>query len=877
MQDNVYILPSREPSEPGRTPAHNLPIQLTSLIGRERDVTAVCTLLRRPEVRLLTIVGTGGIGKTRLGLQVATDLLDEFSDGVYLVLLATISDPDLVVSTISQILGVKEVGARPLLDLLKDHLQGKDLLLVLDNFEQVVAAAPMLTDLLETCPFLKILVTSREPLHVRGEQEFPLAPLAFPDLKQLPSSDVLAQYGAVALFLQRAQAVKPDFQLTDANASSIAAICSRLDGLPLALELAAARLKHLTVQGLLERLEHRLQLLTQGPRDVHARQQTLRNTIQWSYDLLSDQEQRLFRRLALFLGGFTFEAAESLYTTLNGETMHVFEGVTSLIDKSLLLQSEREADGGEEQCFIMLETIREFGLDCLAMSGEREFVQEAHAAYFLRLAEMAEPELRGPQQATWFDRLEREHNNFRSALHFLLEQDKEEFALRLGSALYWFWFVRDHAREGWTFLEKALARSVGNTGAVRAKAYCAAGNLAGIVGNVDRAEFLCKQSLALFQEIEDKAGMGTAYFFLGLVAEWKSQLVPARSLYEKSIALSREVGDVGTVGWSLHKLAQMSLYEGDYTGYSLLAEGSLVCFRQVGDKTAMSATLGLLSGAPYYFQGDAKKSQVLVEECLPLSREVGFKGDEGRHLSFLGELFDYQGKTEMARVRLEESLVIWNELGDKDGKGEALTRLARLEAHQGNVKAARALYKQSLTVMSERNHSEIATCLEGLAGVLAALGEPTCAGQIWGAAEALREATSEPMFPIYRTEYECGVASARETLGEQAFAVAWAQGRSMTPQEALAAEERVVLPAPIPIEPPSTLPAKSRAIYPDGLTAREVEVLRYIAQGWTDTHIAEQLVISRRTVNTHLTSIYSKIQVTSRSGATRFAIGHHLV
>jgi DNA-binding CsgD family transcriptional regulator len=279
----------------------------------------------------------------------------------------------------------------------------------------------------------------------------------------------------------------------------------------------------------------------------------------------------------------------------------------------------------------------------------------------------------------------------------------------------------------------------------------------------------------------------------------------------------------------------------------------------------------------FFTQGDTMKSQVLIEESLAISRELGYKGDEGRALQGLGMLFDYQGKPDSARMRLEESLAIWNELGDKEGMGEALTRLGRVEAHQGNVTAARALYEQSLAVMGESYHSETATCLEGLAGVLAALGEPTCAGQIWGAAEALREATGEPMFPIYRTEYECGVASARETLGEQAFAVAWAQGRSMTPQEALAAEERVVLPAPIPIEPASTLQAKPRATYPDGLTAREVEVLRYIAQGLTDAHIAEQLVISPRTVNTHLTSIYSKIQVSSRSGATRYAIDHHLV
>jgi DNA-binding CsgD family transcriptional regulator len=319
------------------------------------------------------------------------------------------------------------------------------------------------------------------------------------------------------------------------------------------------------------------------------------------------------------------------------------------------------------------------------------------------------------------------------------------------------------------------------------------------------------------------------------------------------------------------------MYGGDYTRSCLLAEESLAFFRKAEDRRGIGSTTGLLAGVLFFTQGDAEKAQILMEESLVISRELGYKGDEGRGLQGLGMLFDYEGKTEMARVRLEESLAIWNELGDKEGLGEALTRLAKLEAHQGNVTAARALYKQSLALMSERNHSEIATCLEGLADVLAALGELTCAGQLWGAAEALREATGEPMFPIYRTAYECGVASVREALGEQAFAVAWAQGRSMTPQEALAAQEKVERSQSITIEPPSTLSAKSRATYPDGLTAREAEVLRYIAQGWTDTQIAEQLVISPRTVNTHLTSIYSKAQVSSRSGATRYAVDHHLV
>ena len=437
-------------------------MQLTPLVGRDLDVAAICSLLRLSEVRLLTIVGTGGVGKTRLSVQVATDMLDIFSDGVCLVLLATINDPGLVVSTLAQTLGVTESGAGSLVDVLKVHLQDKDLLLVLDNFEQVIAAAPFLTDLLETCPSLKILVTSREPLHVRAEQEYPLAPLAFPDLKHFPSIEDVAQYGAVALFLKRARAINPDFQVTSANARSIAAICTQLDGLPLALELAAARLKHLSLQGLLARLEHRLQVLTQGPRDVHARQQTLHNTIQWSYDLLSEQEQQLFRRLSLFVGGCTLEAAEALYTTLDGESGHVLDGISSLIDKSFLQQSEQEA---VEPRFLMLETIREYGLEVLEASGEEQLTRQAHAQYYLALAEGAEPHLQGPEQAVWFDRLDQELDNLRASLHWLLERADDsvriEMALRLGGALWWFWFIRDHVSEGGTVLSRALEQKRG--------------------------------------------------------------------------------------------------------------------------------------------------------------------------------------------------------------------------------------------------------------------------------------------------------------------------------------------------------------------------------------------------------------------------------
>ena len=373
---------------------NNLPVQLTPLIGREKEGAAVQNLLQREDVRLVTLTGPGGTGKTRLGLQVTAELSDLFTDGVYFVNLAPLSDPDFVVPTIAQTLDLKEIGDQPLLGLLKGYLRDKHILLLLDNFEQVASAAMQVADLLAACPCLKVIVTSRAVLHVRGEQEFPVPPLTVPDPKRLPDLVALSQYEAVELFLSRAQAVEPEFQLNNTNAPAIAEICARLDGLPLAIELASARIKLLPPQALLARLDQRLAVLTSGPRDAPARQQTLRNTIAWSYNLLDAQEQRLFRRLSVFAGGCTLDAIEAVSIALetSSPTISLLDSVASLIDKSMLQQTEQE---GEQPRLVMLETIREYGLEALEASGEMETTRQAHAHYYLALAEEAEPELGG--------------------------------------------------------------------------------------------------------------------------------------------------------------------------------------------------------------------------------------------------------------------------------------------------------------------------------------------------------------------------------------------------------------------------------------------------------------------------------------------------
>ena len=491
-------------------PPWKVPAILTPLVGREQDVASICTLLARPEVRLLTLLGVGGIGKTRLVIQVASQLRDRFADGVCFVGLASIRDPSLVISSIAHALGLQEGGEQPLVETVTTWLRDKRFLLLLDNFEQIVSAAPLLVDLLAACPRLVILVTSREVLRLSPEQLFPVPPLALPDLAQRIEQEELAQYAAVSLFLQRAQAIKPDFMLTQANGRAIAELCVRLDGLPLALELAAARIRLLPPQALLARLAQRFQVLTGGSRTLPQRQQTLHNTLQWSYDLLNEEEQRLFRHLSVFVGGCTLEAAEAVCGTSSDAAVSMegsmLDAVASLIDKSLLHQTEQE--GGEPR-LAMLETIREFGREALVASGEAEVTQRAHAAYYLALAEEAEPRLTGAGRGRWLERLQCEHENLRAALARLMEHKEWEAALRLGGALVHFWWMRGYLSEGRTKLARALAGSRGVVATpLRAKALCAAGTLAARQGDYVQAEILCGESLALFRALDDPEAAG---------------------------------------------------------------------------------------------------------------------------------------------------------------------------------------------------------------------------------------------------------------------------------------------------------------------------------------------------------------------------------
>ena len=642
-REGVLVAPiytSAEPAELRPLAAQYQPIQLTPLIGREHEVEQACALLRRSEVRLLTLTGTGGIGKTRLGLEVMARLTHDFADGNYFVPLATISDPELVVPYIAQVLGIKETGQNPLLDILIASLRDKHLLLCLDNFEQVVTAAPKLANLMTFCPRIKMLVTSRAPLHISGEHEFPVPPLATPDLKQHFESEDLSEYAAIALFLERAQMTRPDFQVNSTNSRTIAEICVRLDGLPLAIELAAARIKLLPPQALLKRLEHRLEVLTGGSRDLHARQQTLRNTIQWSYDLLNKEEQRLFRGLSVFEGGCTLEAAAVTYNAGNDTNgrMKVLEVVASLVDKNLLQQTKRE---GDEPRLLMLETIREFGLECLHECGELEAASQTHAAYYLQLVEEGEPNLMGAEQRMWLDRLEQEHGNLRTALGWLLERaltevDQAELALRMFGALELFWTACDHWTEGQTFLWRVLKASEGVATVAKANALKAATYLLDHVqNNIALEEALLRESLKLYREFEDARGIVDSLGLLVSVAREKGNFAEARSLTEEALMLSNGIGYKVAIARSLMTLGVLFKDHGDYIkSYSLLEE-SFNLYKELGNKYGTANTLFRMAQVLFLSQSDPAMVRALLEESLTLHREINVKmGIDGTVLAF---------------------------------------------------------------------------------------------------------------------------------------------------------------------------------------------------------------------------------------------------
>jgi predicted ATPase/class 3 adenylate cyclase len=603
------------------TRPNNLPVQATPFIGREREVEAARRRLLQPDVHLLTLTGPGGTGKTRLGLQIAADMLNDFADGVFFVPLARITDPGLVESAIAQELDVRELAGKSLTEILKDYLREKQLLLLLDNFEQVMPAAPLVGKLLAGAPRSKALVTSREALRLYGEHNYPVPSLAMPDPERLPPLERLTQYEAVQLFIQRAQAVRADFAVNNANAAAVAAICHRLDGLPLAIELAAARVRFLPPEALLARLESRLRLLTGGPRDLPARQQTLRGTIAWSYDLLNDGEKALFRRLAVFVGGSTLAAAEAVCGADGELPFEVLDGLEVLVDKNLLKQ---EAVGGEPR-FAMLETIREYAAETLSEAGEANRMWKQHFSFYSQLAEDARVFLEKPEGAVWLAHLEREHDNLRAALDWARETRQVELEARLAEALCLFWFMRGYLTEGRERLMGLLSSQDGiSDPPLRAKLLDRAGFLARYQGDYTGAYSLISEGLAISRRLDDRQMIADALANLGFVVLRQNDHVQARALYLEALTTHRELGNGQGIADSLSHLALISFHEGDYETARHYDEESLALWRDLGDQQGIAWALHRLGNVAFH-QGDLATARALFRESLAIAGELGFR------------------------------------------------------------------------------------------------------------------------------------------------------------------------------------------------------------------------------------------------------------
>ena len=730
----------------------NIPVQRTGFVGREKEVAAARELLLREDVRLVTVTGPGGIGKTRLAVEVAGSLLDRFPGGIHFVPLSLLRDPGLLASVILQTLGIREAAGQPPLEILKKNLQDSlraPTVFLLDNFEHLVQAASTVAELLAVAPNLKILVTSRAALHVYGEHEFPVPPLTLPDARSLPSVKALLGYPAVALFVQRAIAVKPDFELNRENVRAVAEICARLDGLPLAIELAAARVKVLSLSAMETRLASRLQLLTGGARDLPQRQQTLRAAIDWSYDLLNAAEQRLFRRLSVFVGGCTLEGAEAVCDTKSDLDLDLLDGMASMVDKSLMQQVE-QANG--ESRFAMLETIREYAREKLEASSEEASTRRAHAAYCVILAEEEATDHGGAGGTEWLERFGLEHDNFLAALEWLTETGDAEWGLRLGTALFRFWETREYFAEGRDRLDKLLKLpSAAAPTKARARALFSAGVLTIEQGDYAAADALMRESLDIARQLGDKQGVAVSLNALGVLVRDRGDVAVAHSLFEENVVLWRELGDQKAVARSLSNLANVVKLQGDFVRARSLYAECLSIFRALGDRTGVAWSLN--------YQGDVARDQ---------------------------------GDMAAALMLYEQALVIFRELGDRWGIAAVLGDLGSMATEQREYRRAHALYRESIKIFQELEHKRgIARLLECFACSAAAQVDAERSLRMAGAAAALRQNIGAPLTPAEQTKLEASLEPARRALTNTAGATAWLEGWSMPIEKAI--EEELTL------------------------------------------------------------------------------------
>ncbi len=785
-------MPDLDHSHPLGPASHNLPVQLTSFIGREREVEELTQLIG--ETRLLTLTGAGGVGKTRLGLEVASQMPDDFEDGIWLVELGSIFEPELVALKISSTFGLRGEGSKTRSETLQEHLEQKALLLVLDNCEHLLqACAELIAGLLLTCPNLRVLASSREPLGVPGEMVYQVHPLSLPDKNQSSNLEELVRSEAVQLFIERARAFQPSFQVDAKLAPAIARVCLLLDGIPLAVELAAARVRILSLPQIAEYLEDSLRLLTRGGSTVESRQQTLQASMDWSYGLLNEREQVLFRRLAVFAGRFLMDDIEAVCSGGDTEVAQfvlpsneVLDLLSNLVDKSLVMVIP-----SEETSYRMLNPIHLFALDKLSESGEQVQLRNRHLNHYLELAQKAHPILKYAEQIIWMNRLDLEIDNFRFALDWSLQSEMVETGLHLACELGEFWWRQGYASEGLTWLNRLLDKQNKEDQAF-AHALVQAARLSREMGNYKQAKSFCDRSLELSRELDYQEGVAEALCLLGIIEHY---------------------------------------YVGNLEKVIELLEEGLAIFLQLGDEWKVATNRLYLADAKHRI-GEYEQADGLFRECLAFFQEIGDQWGISFALGGVGDLTRLRGDYEEALILFRESVEINVEMGD--------------------ILAIAYLYEGIATTYIEQKRFQPAV-------------------RLWGFVGSLRDSIHSLLPLAYQEYYAAYLETARSALGEDAYETALQEGGAFTLEQATAL---ALQPTPGETETsPSTTPDPAEKF---GLTGREVEVLRLVASGLTDAQVGEQLFISPRTVSKHLQSIYGKIQVNSRSAATRFALEHDL-
>ncbi|MGI9149588.1 MAG: ATP-binding protein [Chloroflexota bacterium] len=784
------------------------------MLGRERELIEVQVRLLRHDVRLLTLTGAGGSGKTRMAVEVARTLAVSFIDGVFFVDLSSLSHPTQVIPAVAGVLGIREGDGQSLFERLQQVLSSRGHLLLLDNFEHLLAAAPQIVELVATCPGLKILATSRAALRVRWEHEFVVWPLALPETAQVSDIEALARVPSVALFIERARSACPDFQFSPEDAAAVAEICQRLDGLPLALELAAARTRLLPPRELARRLASRLLTLGIGPRDVPARQQTLRASIGWSYELLKARERRVFRRLAVFVGGGRLDQVEQICRDSDAD---VLDALAGLVEHSLL---RREPSPYAEPRLRMLETIREFALDELEASGEAEAIRRRHALACVALAEAADPKLFGAQRMACVRQLAADYDNLRTALDWLLERGEAELSCRLAGALTWWWYALGRVRTGLEWAERALGCDGADNVAARASALFAAGALAVMLGDLALARRRLEECALRCQQTGDEAGLARARIHLG-IALAAEQPAAARDLQEQALAVIRQLGDAGWTALALLSYGDRAFVVGELAEARVHFEESLALFRQTDDAMMAAQALNKL-GDLARCSAEYGRAATLYAEGLALMRRHEVDSGIPGILHNLGYVAQHQGQHRQALAHFAEAMVLFRATGDQRG---------------------------------------VAECLLGVAAVALALGQPERAARLFGAADAALHLAGMAVAASNLADYERNVSAGRTRLGRAAFAAAWSAGRAMAADQAIAYATATSEGPPHTWAEPSHRDTFGRLA---PLTPREREVALLLIRNLSNRAIASELVISEQTAETHAKRVLHKLGVSSR-------------